>query len=111
MRMSLMLINRSVSRRPCWVAASAVNGLALPVSRVLPFAVPEVVLTMTVSGEKQTTNITVIYHSEIKDKQACARLQRAWKCHSHRLAGRSASAASISRLKDSRLIQDPATTA
>jgi hypothetical protein len=62
-----MLISWSVF--PCpWRAvpgSESVSGLALPVSRVLPFAIPEVVMTTTVSGEKQATNITVRYHSEI----------------------------------------------
>ena len=58
-----------IGRWRSFVPAVIFSGLALPVSRILPFAVPEVVVTMTVSGEEQTTNPTVIYHGEIKDNK------------------------------------------
>jgi hypothetical protein len=57
----------------CWrrsfVPAVVVSGIALPVSGILPSAVPEVVVTVTVDGEEQTTNNTVISHGEIEDDE------------------------------------------
>jgi hypothetical protein len=47
-------------RRRSFVPAVVVSGLALPVVGILPFALPEVAMTMKVGGEEPTTNITVI---------------------------------------------------
>ena len=58
-------MTHTAQRWGSFVPGVVIGGLALPVSRVLP-SLPEVVVSLTVSEEKQATNITVIYHREIK---------------------------------------------